>query len=76
MESMGIPAVGRLLADCWTAAELAVRAECDDNDEEFVTTLFRLTLKREVAAVSAKGAIETAFLHDLQLAFSLLLINR
>jgi len=69
MESMGIPAVGKLLMDCWAAAEQAVRRDCDDNDEEFITALFRLELKSVVEAVSASGAVQGAFLHDLQQAF-------
>jgi len=69
MASMGIPAVGQLLMNCWAAAEQAVRRACDDNDEEFITGLFRLELKSVVEAVSASGAVEGAFLHDLQQAF-------
>jgi hypothetical protein len=53
MKGMDIPSVGALLMDCWAAAELAVRSECDDNGEEFITELFRLRLTNEVAAVSA-----------------------
>ena len=56
MTGMAIPAVGKLLTDCWAAAELAVRSECNDNDEEFITTLFRLRLSTEVMGCGSRTA--------------------
>lgn len=69
MHGMSIPAVGRLMTECWMSAEAAVRGECHDTDEEFVTTLFRIKLGVQVAAASAAGAVESAFLEDLRHAY-------
>ena len=69
MSVLTTPATGKLISDCWTIAEQALRAavknEFADRDEEMITDIFQAKLAVEVARVSASGAIARAFLSDL-----------
>ncbi len=70
---MQIPALGRLLADCWIAAEEgvkeAVRERYRDRDEEFITGLLHGELGLNFDKASNEGSVAKAFLSDLKLMF-------
>jgi hypothetical protein len=67
---MRTPALGKLVADSWTAAEDGVRekirAQYRDSDEEFITGLLRGELESSFDRVSRNGSVERAFLADLK----------
>jgi len=86
MKGMQIPALGKLITDCWDTAERElrknVRRKFRDRDEEIITELFRAELEVEFERVSTSGAVAKAFLSDLKQIFpavvdgSLLKISR
>src|SRR5882762_8149955 len=79
MKSMRIPAVGKLITECWATAELALRENVKrkfpDRDEEMITDQFHGELEQEFARVSTSGAVAKAFLSDLKQAFPKLTID-
>ena len=66
-------ALGKLVADSWTAAEDGVRekirVQYRDSDEEFITGLLRGELESSFDRVSRNGSVERAFLADLEASF-------
>lgn len=70
---MRIRELGKLITQCWAAAEKAlrknVRERYPDRDEEIITTLFHAELEAEVKRVSDNGAVSRAFLSDLKRRF-------
>ena len=73
MNGMHIPALGKLIVECWKTAERKLRENVSekypDRDEEPITTLFHAELEVEFKRVSASGAVERAFLSDLKRSF-------
>ncbi len=73
MNGMRIPVLGKLITECWTTAEQALRqnvkAKFGDRDEEVITTLFHAELGAEFDRVSTSGAVAKAFLSDLKQTF-------
>jgi hypothetical protein len=70
---MDIPEVTTLVAHCWMNAENEVRhllaQRYLDKNEEFITELFHGEFRRTVDEASSTGAVQDAFLHDLESAF-------
>jgi hypothetical protein len=73
MPGMKIKNVSNLIVQCWDSAELTVRQEMEskhpDKNEEFITELFQDELRIKLESASASGAVERAFLMDLEAAF-------
>src|SRR5215472_12602381 len=74
MRGMRIPALGKLITECWVTAEHSLRENVKekfrDRDEEIITTLLHAELEVEFEEVSKNGAVAKAFLSDLRQTFS------
>ena len=70
MKGMSIPALSKLVSECWVRAEQklreSVKTKFPDRDEEILTDLFHAELAIEFQTVSATGAVANAFLRDLR----------
>lgn len=73
MPGMKIKNLSNLIVQCWNSAELTIRQEMEskhpDKNEEFITELFQDVLRLQLEGASASGAVERAFLSDLEGAF-------
>lgn len=70
---MPIPAVTRLIVDCWVKAEekmlVLIEKKYWDGNEEFITELFHGELRESLEEVSKKKEFENAFLSDIKAQF-------
>ena len=71
---MKIPALAKLVAECWNRAEQAlqdqIKQELPDINEETITVLLSGKLNAEFNKASENGAVRVAFLHDLRVFLS------
>ncbi len=73
MKGISVPNLGKLIIECWAAAEQSMRTHVKtnlgDRHEESITELFHEKLDGEFKRVSTSGAVAKVFLSDLKHAF-------